>query len=172
MIFSSFWGRGGSGSVWDPEEASGCSGASWEGLSGEELEGVELSGREASGSAEEPPGVEEDEGSEEDAPPEPAAWGMLHPVNRKHNKKMINFFIAASWEKQRGEGISTPKFRFACSSLWKYTTLCDCCQFFCPFPWFLKREMEELHGSAGFSVWRQKKRQAGAGGTSLSVVIR
>mgnify|MGYP000743613904 CR=1 FL=1 len=45
------------------------------------------------------------EGAEPEDPElsEPPAWGAAHPVSRKHSKKIISFFINASWEKQRGE---------------------------------------------------------------------
>ena len=84
-------------SAWEvePESAGGVS------VSGAEVSGAEASGslREAGGE----PEVEVESVLEEGA--------AVHPVRRKHKQKIISFFIAASWEKERGEDFSTPNRR-------------------------------------------------------------
>ena len=55
------------------------------------------------GSSEETDEEAEGGGAEADESSGVLEAGTLHPLNKKHKKKIINFFIAASWEKQRGE---------------------------------------------------------------------
>ena len=90
---------GGSCSVgsWEEEGSSEVSPCSEEEDTEPSESGVE------GGSSEETDEEAEGGGAEADESSGVLEAGTLHPLNKKHKKKIINFFIAASWEKQRGE---------------------------------------------------------------------